>query len=145
MLYGSLIEQHDFKASGKDPTGLGRWVSIVLKGGDGIKTRLVCGYNPCARSKKAVRSSYQQHRRYLIKKEKDTTCPRKRFKEGLLSQLTKWRKEEGHLIVCMDVNKDICRKNIGKALVKIDGLNMIEAVGNYTGQQLGATFFRGSK
>ena len=26
LLYGPLIEQHDFKASGKDPTGLGRWV-----------------------------------------------------------------------------------------------------------------------
>ena len=95
MLYGPLIEQHDFEASGKDPTGLGRWVSIVLKGGDGIKTRLVCGYNPCASSKKAVRSSYQQHRRYLIKKEKDTTCPRKRFKDDLLLQLKKIEKRRG--------------------------------------------------
>ena len=33
LLYGPLIEQHDFEASGKDPTGLERWVSIVLKGG----------------------------------------------------------------------------------------------------------------
>ena len=45
----------------------------------------------------------------------------------------------------MDVNKDIYRKSIGKALAKTDRLNMIETVGNYTGQQLGATFFRGSK
>jgi hypothetical protein len=59
LLYGSLIKQYDFEASGKDPTGLGRWVSIVLRGGDGITTRLVCGYNPCASSKKAIRSSYQ--------------------------------------------------------------------------------------
>ena len=90
LLYGPLTEQHDFKASGKDPTGLGRRISIVLRGEDGITLSLVCGYNTCASSKKTIRSSY--HRRYLLKKEIDTTCPRTRFKEDLLSQLTKWRK-----------------------------------------------------
>ena len=105
----------------------------------------MCSYTSCASFKKAIRSSYQQNRRYLLKKEKDTTCPRPRFKEDLLLQLTKWRQDGERLIVCMDVNKDIYRNSIGKALVKTDGLNMIEAVGNYTGQQLGATFFRGSK
>ena len=99
---------------------------------DGNTMCLVCGYNPCASSKKALRLSYQQHRRYLIKKEKDTTCPRKRFKEDLLLQLKKWRQDGECLIVCMDVNEDIYRKSIDKALVKTDGLNMIEAVGNCT-------------
>ena len=89
LLYEPLIQQYNFEASGKDPTGLGRWVSILLRGKDGITTGLVCGYNPCASSKKATRSSYQQHGSYLIKKEKDTMCPRKRFKEDLLLQLTK--------------------------------------------------------
>ena len=41
----------------------------------------------------------------------------------------------------MDVNKDIYRKSIGKALTDLEDLQMIEAVGNYTGQKLGATFF----
>ena len=41
----------------------------------------------------------------------------------------------------MDANKDIYRKSIEKALT----LQMIEAVGNYTGKKIGATFFRGTK
>ena len=60
-------------------------------------------------------------------------------------QLTKWRQYGERLIVCMDAKEDIYRKSIGKALVKTDGLNMIEAVDNYTGQQLGAAFFKGVK
>ena len=81
LLYGSLIDQYDFKASGKDNTGLGRLVSIVLRGADGIKTRMMCGYNPCYSMKKATQSSYQQQRRYFITTEKDRTCPRTRFKK----------------------------------------------------------------
>ena len=43
ILYGGLIDQYDFEASGKDATGLGRWIHMVLQGEDGIKTRCVCG------------------------------------------------------------------------------------------------------
>ena len=45
----------------------------------------------------------------------------------------------------MDVNEYIYRKSIGKALTMLEDLQMIEAVGNYTGKKLGATFFRGTK
>jgi len=30
LLYGPLINQYDFEASGKDDTGLGRWVVMVF-------------------------------------------------------------------------------------------------------------------
>ena len=49
------------------------------------------------------------------------------------------------LIVCMDVNEDIYRNSIGRALTESDDLQMIEAVGNYKGKKVGATFFRGLK
>ena len=91
MLYGTLIEQYDFEASGKDEKGLGRWVHMMLRGEDGVNTRIVCGYNPCKSRKKATRSSYQQHRRYLITKENNRTCPRVWFREDLLRQLKGWR------------------------------------------------------
>ena len=58
MLYDSLIDQYDFEASGKDDKGLGRWVHMMLRGEDGVNTRIVCGYNPCRSTKKATRSSY---------------------------------------------------------------------------------------
>ena len=113
LLYGSLIDQYNFEAFGKDDTGLGRWVLMVLQGADGIITRMVCGYNPCHSTNKATRSSYQQQRRYFIMKEKDHTCPRTRFKNDLLAQLRKWREQGDRLIVCMDANEDIYHKSIG--------------------------------
>ena len=78
-------------------------------------------------------------------KEKDRTCPRTRFKKDLLAQLRKWREQGDRLKVCMDVNEDIYRKSIGKALTMSEDIQMIEAVGNYTGKKIGATFFRGTK
>ena len=56
-------------------------------------------------------------------------------------QLRKWREQGDQLIFCMDVNEDIYRKSIGKALTISEDLQMIEAVGNYTGKKIGATFF----
>ena len=45
----------------------------------------------------------------------------------------------------MDANENIYKDHIGKALTDEDGLGMIEAVGNHTGEQIGATFFRGTE
>ena len=87
VLFGPLIQQHDFEASGKDKSGLGRWVYMVLRGSYGILTIFDYGYNPCASAKTAMHSSYQQQIRYFITKEKDRTCPRKRFKDNLIRQL----------------------------------------------------------
>ncbi len=62
-----------------------------------------------------------------------------------MQQLEKWRLEGDCLIVCMDANEDIYKKSLGKSLTKIDGLNMSEVVDDFTGKQIGPTFFRGSK
>jgi hypothetical protein len=40
-----------------DITGLGRWLVILLKG-DGIKTRIVCGYNPCYNNNPTSSTTY---------------------------------------------------------------------------------------
>ena len=45
----------------------------------------------------------------------------------------------------MDANENIYKDHTGKALTDENGLGMIEAVGNYTGEQIGATFFRGTE
>ena len=108
-------------------------------------TRIVCGYNPCCSPKKAKRSTYQQHRRYLTTVESDQTCPRKRFREDFIKQLEQWREAGDRLIVCMDANENIYRKQVGKILTNEEGLAMKEVVGEFTGQKLGATFFRGTE
>ena len=129
-LFGQLIEQY-----------LGRWVVMVFRGSNEITTRIVFGYNPCYNRKKQSKTSYQQVSRYYITREKDLTCPRKRFRDDLIQQLTKWREEGDRLIVCLDVNKDIYRKELGKRMTDSEGLNMREVVGEFTGSKLRATYF----
>jgi hypothetical protein len=145
LLFGPLIEQYDFESSCKDPTGLGRWVVMVFRGENGLVTRVVVGYNPCYNNKQGSKTFYQQNRRHFILREQDTTCPRTRFRDDLISQLQEWRNAGDRLIVCLDANEHIYRKSIGKALTDITGLGMREVVGQFTGKELGATHFRGSK
>ena len=134
----------DYNECGKDESGLGRWTFLTLQG-DGIRTRVVCGYNPCASAKLNSGTTYQQHRRYLVSKRKDLTCPRKKFHDDLINLLKKWREEGDCLVVCLDANEDIYKKSLGKSLINLEGLNMLEVVGEFTGKKVGPTFFRGSK
>ena len=144
VLFGQLIEQVDFEESGRDETGLGRWVVMTFRGKGGLTTRVVSSYNPCYNKNQASKTSYQQHRRYLLLKENDDTCPRTRFRQDLVRQLKTWRENGDRLIVCMDANENIYKKSIGKALKDSEGLCMKEMVGDHTGKALRATFFRGS-
>jgi hypothetical protein len=101
---------------------------MTLKG-EGVQTRVVCGYNTCYNKNPNISTSHQQHHRYFITKKGDLTCLQTKFWEDLVAQLTKWRKEGNCLIVCLDANKHIYKKSIGEALTDIDGL----------------TYFQGSK
>jgi hypothetical protein len=109
LLFGHLTKQLDQNESGKDEMGLRRWSVMTLQG-DGVRTRMICRYNPCGNAKLNSGTTYQQQRRYFVMMKKDTTCPRKRFHDDLLKQLNKWRQEGDCLIVCMDANKDINKK-----------------------------------
>ena len=143
LMFGPLTEYLDMPGSEKDATGLGRWTTMLLKG-EGIQTRIVCGYNPCANRNTDSSTSYQQQRRFFIMHQKDhKACPRTKFREDLIKLLKTWRTAGDRIVVCLDANEDIHRKAIGKALMEEDGLDMKEVVGSYTGKRIGPTFFRG--
>ena len=144
MVFGSITEYLVHDQPGKDESGLGRWSVMTFKGENGL-TRVICGYNPCYNAKPDSSTTYQQHRRYLISQRKDLTCPRVKFRNDLVDLLGKWRSEGDKLIVCLDTNKHIYKKLIGKSLTDIDGLAIKEVVGDFTGKAVGSTFFRGSK
>ena len=78
-----------------------------------------------------------------MRKEKDKTCPRTRFRQDLIQQHVQWRKEGDRLVVCLDANGDIYKKKLSKDLVQTSKLEMIEVVGSFTGQKVGPNFFRG--
>ena len=130
--------------SGADALGLGRWSSMMLQGSDGIRTRIVVGYNPCSNNRPDSGTVYQQHRRFYINKQSDLTCPRKRFLDDFGTQLRKWRNDGERLIVALDANQHIYRGALGKMLTDDEDLRLVEAVGSFTGRPLGATFFRGT-
>ena len=71
--------------------------------------------------------------------------PTHQIREDLVSQLKKWREAGDSLIVCLDANEHIYKKSIGRMLTDTEGLAMREVVGAFTNQQVGPTFFRGSK
>ncbi len=145
MLFGPLIQQLNPLESGKDETGLGRWVIMTLTGGaEGFTTRIVCGYNPCGNSRLDSSTTYAQHKRYFLDRG-CLDCPRVKFRQDLVAQLTQWREQGDRLVVCLDANENIYKKSLGKTLTCTDGLAMREVVGTYTGTKLGATYFRGSK
>ena len=68
ILHGPLLYQYDFEHYGKDDTGIGRWTVMVFQGSEGIKTRIVCGYNSCFNKKMESRTTYQYQHRYLVLK-----------------------------------------------------------------------------
>jgi hypothetical protein len=61
LMFGPLIEYLDMSEGGKDMKGLGCWVVMTNKGGNGTITRIVCGYNPCVNDKPNLSTVYQQH------------------------------------------------------------------------------------
>ncbi len=60
-----------------------------------------------------------------------------------MAQLMRWREEGNKIVVCLDANENIYHKFLGNALTNVDGLNMREVVGTFTGKQIGATYFQG--
>ena len=142
-MFGPITDQLDCMADKRDNSGLGRW-SVMTIQGEGFKTRILCGYNPCYNNNPNSSTSYQQQRRYFINKKMDLTCPRTKFREDLVDQLTRWREEGDKLIVCLNANENIYSKSIGKSLTDFKGLAMQEVVGTFTNKQIGPTFFRGS-
>lgn len=63
--------------------------------------------------------------------KRDKTYPRVWVRRYLLKQLKAWREQRDRLVVCIDKNKNIYTDQIGTELTNEDGLDMIEAVGNY--------------
>ncbi len=55
-MFGGLTDYFDAASSGRDPTGLGRWVVMTVK--VEVQTRIVCGYNPCGNDKPHLGTVY---------------------------------------------------------------------------------------
>jgi hypothetical protein len=61
LMFGPIMEYLDIEQLGKDPTGLGRWSVMTVKGSNDSQTRIVCGCIPCYNRNPNSSTSYQQH------------------------------------------------------------------------------------
>ncbi len=72
-------------------------------------------------------------------------CPREWFCKDLLQQMKQWPAAGKRLVLCLDANENIYRAKLGRQLRDLHSLGMKEVVGEFTGRQLGDTFFRGTE
>lgn len=105
LTFGTMVDHLNLDSSGKDNSGLGRWVVMTFKGGEGFTTRVVCGYSPCYNSNKDTSTAYQQQRNYFLLKKRTCLCPRTKLRDDLITLLTEWRAHGDRLIVCLDANE----------------------------------------
>ncbi len=59
LAYGPVIDYLDLRGSNKDETGLAQRVVMTFVGSDGVKTKIVSGYNPCYNNNVLSSTSYQ--------------------------------------------------------------------------------------
>eukprot|EP00978_Attheya_sp_CCMP212_P038271 scaffold188048_cov66-Attheya_sp.AAC.2 len=128
--------------TGTDPTGLGRWCSILFKGKNSHKCRVITAYQPVKQGKQGHFSSvYAQHRRYFRKKH-EFRCPRVLFTEHLLEAIRKCQENDEKIILLMDANECLASGKLAKALTEI-GLH--DAIKTRSGLPGPATFAFGQR
>ena len=106
-------------SSGRDPTGLGRWVWVRLRGYDNRMITVVSAYRPCYNITDD-NSTYAQHLHYndMKRPRPILTCPRDNILTDLEVDLAKFHEQGDQIHLTMDTNE--------KDLYKID--NKIERI-----------------
>ena len=99
------ISHRAFK-SGIDPSGLGRWSWITLRGSNSIKTTIITTYRPC-RSLQGPNTTFAQHLRYYNLIGRRDKCPRELLLDDLKDFITELN-ENGHQIILLaDMNQKV--------------------------------------
>jgi len=116
---------HHAQWSGDDPTGLGCWSWIKLKGKGAQITRIILLYRPCFSD--GTLSMYQQHCQGLAWQH-CTECPQKAVLTDIEKELQQWQEDGEHIIILMDFNEDVSLpwiKNLFAQLNLFEVLNML--------------------
>ena len=88
----------------KDPSGLGRWVSVRLKGRQQMYTRFVSAYRPCQNP--GISTTWVRHLNYFRTIGIDSENPRDKFDEDLATEKRSWKEEGDNIIIEIDMNEN---------------------------------------
>jgi hypothetical protein len=125
-----------------DPTGLGRWCSILFKGKNNHTSRVISAYQPVKQPKQGHFSSvYAQHRRYF-RSNHEFRCPRVLFVEHMLEYISKCQENGEKIILLMDANECLETGKLSKALT---ALGLHDAIKTRTGLPGPPTFAYGQR
>jgi len=120
---------HRIQMAGPDPSGLGRFCWMVLKGQENKLLRIVTAYRP-SKSNNGHLLVSQQHWQHFSNQNPDQTGqlhPQKKFWVDLKPLLKAWMEAGEQIIVGIDVNKHIGHLDI---ITFFSKFGMIEAITN---------------
>ena len=116
---------HSARSSGSDPSGLGRWSWVKLRGRSRQSTVdndddenaasvsqdlvVISAYRP-TESRQYTGSVYLRQRHYWMSKGIDAD-PRSKFTSDLINEIVKWRSEGCEVILGIDANEDLSRNH----------------------------------
>lgn len=129
---------HRVMESGRDATGLGRWVWTRYRG-RGVTLRIVAAYRPVL-NRSGPMSVWNQHKAYYDEKKIDG-CPRDLFTRELVAQVTEWMLTGDQIVLMTDANEDV---RCGDFVKKLRKVGLTETIIDQHGHQGPATHQRGS-
>ena len=127
------------KGSGVDPSGLGRWCHIRLKGKNNMVTRFYSAYKPC-RNTKGNQSVHAQHERVLLA-NKDTRTPQKAFLEDFQRDIQVAITAGDQIVIGADLNMDLNKHDLDEFY---NDLQLHEIILHHHGPGGPRTYLRGS-
>ena len=113
---------HRVISSGKDKSGLGRWVWTLFAGKNQTKLRIISGYRPNPDSSDKTGSVYSQHERHL-RSIHDDRNPRRAFSADLKDALETWKNEGNLVIIGMDANDNVRTGDVNAMLRSLGLVN----------------------
>lgn len=130
------------KESGHDPSGLGRWAYVRVRGKQFAPVG-VCAVDASRRFSKdlVVISAYRpnppsagestvwaQHQRYFNKIGRQKIDPREAFTQDLAKAVTQWRNQGCEIILGIDANEDLSKSSNDSFRSKMKDVGLSEAI-----------------
>ena len=136
MAVNTLVAK--INTTGYDPTGLGRWSWMLMRGKRDTITRVITAYCPC---KPQLSGTTGQHTVYAQHLRHSSKEPIRAFWEDLGKELNTWINKDEQIILCGDWNADITNTEI-TSFMAARGLK--EAILHRHGNHPPPTYHRGS-